>query len=545
MSRPRIALLLALGVPLVVFGLIAAAWAIDSAGHSDTAVRGVVVAGHDIGGTTRTGVRSTVDELASTVEHLPIAIAAGEGTNGFHIDTTASELGLSVDVDATVNAAMDVGRTDSGPAAPVRWLKSLFVDRQLPLRLALDRGKVVSAVGRLEGDRHTEPVEPMLNPTEKGITVVPGKSGVAIDVDHLAAALPSTLNSTSGAIKVTAPRIETRPKVPDSTIQALADTANATTRGKVTLTFGTGRAGIDGPLFRPAFRVVTDASGARLDLDPDMVGQLLTSAKVAPFNPTGVTFDLANGQMVAKGGSDAVVCCGPKAASQIAAGLLGGSTTIAVDPVTVSAADGLAAAGALGIKEVVGEFTTKHAAGQPRVKNIHRISDLTRGVLISPGQTWSVNEFVGRRTVEKGFVTAPVIDKGEFSEDVGGGVSQYATTLFNAAFFAGLDIPEHKAHSIYISRYPFGREATLAYPSVDLKVTNNTPYGVVIWPTYTDTSITVQLWSTRFATGTQQSVTPPSGCGKITVVRARSFTDGRSDSQKYTANYDCTPPTHH
>ena len=105
---------------------------------------------------------------------------------------------------------------------------------------------------------------------------------------------------------------------------------------------------------------------------------------------------------------------------------------------------------------------------------------MTRGVLIAPGETFSANGFVGKRTKEKGFASAPVIENGKFSEDYGGGVSQWATTTFNAAFFAGLDIPDHKAHSIYISRYPYGREATLAYPSVDLKIHNNTPYGVVM-----------------------------------------------------------------
>jgi len=214
-------------------------------------------------------------------------------------------------------------------------------------------------------------------------------------------------------------------------------------------------------------------------------------------------------------------------------------------PEKLTAAEGVKEAAGLGVKEVVGEFTTRHAAGQPRVKNIHLIADLTRGVLIAPGETFSVNKFVGKRTAEKGFVEAPVIEQGEFSTDIGGGVSQYATTLFNAAFFAGLDIPEHKAHSIYISRYPFGREATLAYPSVDLKIHNNSPYGVVIWPTYTASSITVQLWSTKFAAGVQSAQAASKGrCGRVTTTRTRTFVDGRVDTQKYVATYDCNPPAH-
>ena len=69
----------------------------------------------------------------------------------------------------------------------------------------------------------------------------------------------------------------------------------------------------------------------------------------------------------------------------------------------------------------------------------------------------------------------PWIDK-----DLGGGVSQMATTLFNAMFFAGLEDVEHKPHSFYIDRYPVGREATVAWGSLDLRFTNDTPHGVLI-----------------------------------------------------------------
>ena len=80
-------------------------------------------------------------------------------------------------------------------------------------------------------------------------------------------------------------------------------------------------------------------------------------------------------------------------------------------------------------------------------------------------------------------------------------------------------MPEYKMHSEYISRYPYAREATMFYPSVDLKITNDTPHGVVIWPRYTDTSITVQLWSTPFARGEETGKSKRSGCGSVTTTR--------------------------
>ena len=91
-----------------------------------------------------------------------------------------------------------------------------------------------------------------------------------------------------------------------------------------------------------------------------------------------------------------------------------------------------------------------------------------------------------------------MIEDGHFTEDIGGGISQFATTLFNAAFYAGLEIPEYQAHTIYISRYPYGREATMSYPKPDLKIKNTSPHGVLIWTEYTRTTITVSLWSTKY-----------------------------------------------
>ena len=100
--------------------------------------------------------------------------------------------------------------------------------------------------------------------------------------------------------------------------------------------------------------------------------------------------------------------------------------------------------------------------------------------MLKPGETFSLNDTVGERTRENGFTEGFIISNGIFKEDLGGGVSQMATTTFNAMFFAGLKDVEHKPHSFYIDRYPVGREATVAWGSVDLRFRNDTPYGVLI-----------------------------------------------------------------
>ena len=136
---------------------------------------------------------------------------------------------------------------------------------------------------------------------------------------------------------------------------------------------------------------------------------------------------------------------------------------------------------------------------------------------------------MGIRTAENGFVSAGAIQQGHLVSDVGGGVSQFATTLFNAAFFAGLDFADYQSHTIYFSRYPRGREATLGHPAPDLALTNNTPYAVLIWPTYTDTSVTVELWSTPYfeveQTG-QSSSRWGTSCTRWDTFRQRTAPDG-------------------
>jgi vancomycin resistance protein YoaR len=173
------------------------------------------------------------------------------------------------------------------------------------------------------------------------------------------------------------------------------------------------------------------------------------------------------------------------------------------------------------------------------VTNIHKIADIVRGHVILPGETFSVNDFVGKRTKEKGFVDAPVIYNATHDHDIGGGVSQFATTMFNAAFFAGLELTEYQSHSLVISRYPRGREATISWPAPDLKVTNSTPYGVLIWPTYDETSLTVHLYSTHFVDVEAQPTSDArSGrCTRVTTPRLRTYLDGHTAEDKVFALY--------
>ncbi|MDQ3627787.1 MAG: VanW family protein [Actinomycetota bacterium] len=158
----------------------------------------------------------------------------------------------------------------------------------------------------------------------------------------------------------------------------------------------------------------------------------------------------------------------------------------------------------LGITETVSDFVTYFPHAEYRNINQGRAAELINGTLLEADDVFSFNETVGERTRGNGFVPGFVISDGVFAEDLGGGVSQVVTTTYNAAFFAGLEDVEHQPHSFYIDRYPLGREATVAWPVIDMKFANNTPYGVLIqaWVVPSTRSsegeMHVRMWSTEY-----------------------------------------------
>ncbi len=205
----------------------------------------------------------------------------------------------------------------------------------------------------------------------------------------------------------------------------------------------------------------------------------------------------------------------------------------------------------LGVVEPVSTYTTFFTPGEVRNTNIRRIAEILDGTLVPPGANLEINHAVGRRTAEDGFVAAGAILDGEFVSDVGGGVSQFATTFFNAMWFAGVDIITHRPHSFWFERYPAGREATIDYPGVDLELNNNTPYWILVDTHTTEDSVTVTFWSTPYFEVTQ-SIGPrepvPGQDFRVTIQREAVAPaipelelEGFTDDDRFVQTYGIPP----
>jgi vancomycin resistance protein YoaR len=526
--------LLALGVAAV---LVTVAYALDMATHAGEVARNVQLAGTDVSGLGKGELTTAVRGIERRYAGATIRVDAPGGT--FRV--AAKDLGLALDEQATATSAMQAGRRGWIGGRVWGWASSfVFGERTGEVKVTVDRAATTRMVNEKDPGPHTPAVEPGIQYAEGGFEVVPGLVGRGIDPDDLIKAL-SVAGSKGPVIRVSVGRGRVAPRFTQADARRVADEADRLLDGPLTVRVGES----DGEIPLPTLRTWAEARPTEDGLVFGLNAERLQADLAKQFARVGqpaveTKFVVAGGGVQIVPGSTGMTCCEADSAGLIETAVRQKSGEPAVLSLKIHEPKFTAEeAAALGIKESVGSFTTRHPSGQPRVANIHRIADLVRGQVIEPGKTFSVNNFVGRRTAARGFVSAPVIQEGLFVEDVGGGVSQFATTLFNAAFFAGLEFPEYQSHSIYISRYPYGREATLNYPHPDLKIRNTTPYGILIWPTYSSGAISVTLYSTEHwdVTQTNQTKAPQGVCTRVRTERKRTAPDGKSKTDAVFATY--------
>jgi vancomycin resistance protein YoaR len=542
--RRRWRRLLLYGIPMGVVIMLLAAWGIDVHGQDGHVARNVSLNGHRVGGDSRDELAREVSRQADEARNVPVHVVTPNAT----YNTTEDALGVTLDQAATVDAVMDVGHNGSVFLRPVRWVTSLFSTQTVDPRFSVDRATTATGARALEAEAHVDPVEPSIAVGESGnIEVVPGQPGTGINADELADALlvAAPDGSPDRPIEVHVGQGSLAPRFTDADAQRVADEANTLFHRSLTVTIGSQTKLVEPPMIATWLRAVPKDDALVLDVNElAVVGGLSTLFDTAGQPTVDASFTVEDGKPVLHPSQDGTGCCEAGTGAKVLAALQTNASALSLSVVTQRPNLTTEAAQQLGIVEEVGQPetfgpTTHHACCQSRVTNIHLIADIVRGHVILPGETFSVNGFVGERTAARGFVDAPVIYNATESHDIGGGVSQFATTMFNASFFAGLDLVEYQSHSIYISRYPRGREATISFPAPDLKVKNTTPYGILVWPTYDATTLTIHMYSTHFVdvTSGNPSDAKSGVCTRVTTPRVRTYVDGHVDNDSVSALY--------
>lgn len=548
----RVVIVVILGLALLVAGGYGAAYAVAG----DKVPRGTTVAGVEVGGRTEAdAVRALQDGLSDRLDE-PITVTVGDVTE----DVTPADAGLSIDLDASVDAA-GAGKSWH----PERLWDYYTGGEDLDPIVVVDDAAMRDLLDRIGAEAGTLPRDGSLDFTASGVERVEPRAGEAIDPQTAADAL--TAAYLAGESEVELEMVESEPDVDAADVQdALDSFANPAVSGPVTLVFGDSPVRLAPRDFQTALAVRAEGGALVGDVDEEALTALVDAGTTGKGAPVDATVRLVNGKpkvIPAKPG----VTYEPAAVKAAFLDLVvkpAGEREAAVESTVAEPEFSTQDARALKIRKKVSTFTTYYPPASYRDTNIGRAAELIDGTVLKPGETFSLNDIVGERTVENGFTTGTIISNGLFKEDLGGGVSQMATTTFNAAFFAGLKDIEHKPHSVYIDRYPVGREATVAWGAVDLRFQNDTPYGVLIDATVIPSAgrsqgtVTVSMWSTKvwdietttsdryaFTSPKTQTLTTPdcyanAGYGGFDVDVERIFKKPGSDTVEKTENFHTT-----
>lgn len=544
-------------IALVVGGvvaLLAVFYVADLALSSGKVPRGVTVAGVEIGGMSLDAAEAELTEQLTPRLGMPVDVTAGD-TQG---QIVPSEAGIGIDWPATLD------QVGSQPLNPFTRLASFFGNDEVGVVSTRDEVALSAAIEKAAAAAAHEPREGNIvfeDGTPVPVTPQPGQQlDVAVAGDVFAERWPyGDVSLPVESVDVTVTR--------EGLDRALAEVAVPAVAQDLVVRGLDGAVGV----------LPRDAVGAVLSFVPDGSGglepQYNTEAAIGILAPQLAPSETEpkDARIVLDGGRPTIV---PSETGEMVdwpvtleklPDLLKEEGDRSTDAVYKKAEPELTTEGAekLGIKEVVSEFTTsgfEYASGV----NIRLAAQEINGAIVKPGETFSFNDYTGPRGAAEGYVESGIIEAGRPGKAVGGGISQLATTLYNATYFAGMEDVEHTEHSYYISRYPAAREATIYDGAIDLKFRNPFDTGVLIQTIGTSSDITVRIWGTKTVdvqsvTGNRTNFTSPntitlpagsacipsSGAQGFTVSDTRIVTDARTGAQisntTRTVRYDPVP----
>ena len=465
--------------------------------------RGEVMGRVEVAGTPLGGM-DTDQALTAlvAVEDVYLSRPAIFNLEGEVVSVLPPEAGLEIDEETIVADAMAVGRTGNQFSQFFWWLGHIFSTVDVPVSGSVDDESVDAIFDEWDTDVIASPAnQGGVELVDDELAAVSPEVGKGVDRPPAAVILESSMLA-SAAQNMPVPVVTVVPLLTQADVDVAFAEAQQLLSDSIELTHDGTEIVFTTAQLHEAFRSETIVDGTpRIinSFDPEAVDALLEPVREDfEDEPVDAEFEISGDSISIVPGSKGTKIDATETANRLFdAGLTSQRTgelplVEGADPdVTTEYLEGLH------IDHLVSQFTTYHDCCQPRVTNIHKMADTIDGTIVLSGKTFSLNDTVGQRTLEGGYVEAPGILGGVLEESIGGGVSQLTTTLYNAVFWGGYEDVEHKPHSYYFSRYPEGIEATLSWTSPDLRFRNNREGAVLIDTRYTDTSITVRIFGSN------------------------------------------------
>lgn len=479
---------------LGLVALILAFYGVSRAASAGQVAGSVQAEGIELGGLIPDEAETALVDLEANLADAPTTFTVG----GIEVQITPASIGFDVDEAAMVRRAMEIGREGTFVGQFWWWLTHIFSTHELAVDAEVDR-EAVEAVMTIWD------TEVIGNPPFPGGIGINGtvpearypRAGQQLD-RTVAPALMLEQSSTFDRTATALPVITAEPTLTNHDVDQAVLRAQLILAGPVTLRNAEREREVTFSVSQIASGLRTEVLADRIEfsIDPEIVNEILEPLKAeledAPVDAQLVIEgDLAT---VVPGRRGTVI--NPETTAEHLLLAANSAARVGTFPIDESAEPEVTTEEleALGIQHKVSQFTTYHPCCQNRVTNIHLIADKLNNIMVMPGETFSLNESAGERTIEDGYLEDGTIIGGEITDTVGGGVSQFATTFYNAVFWGGFEDIFHKPHSFYFSRYPLGIEATISWPLPDLQFRNDTDSAILIRTSYSNSSITVALY---------------------------------------------------
>ncbi|MEV6830650.1 VanW family protein [Amycolatopsis sp. NPDC051102] len=508
-ARTMMAIGLALGIFVILY-------AIDLAVSAGDVPRGVTVAGIDVGGLSHAEAEAKLRKELEPRLTRPVVVHGGD----VQAELVPSQSGLGLDWPNTL------GLAGHQPLSPITRIMSFFTSREVGVATRTDQNRIGDALRELAEGRLNHPATEgsvgftPIDGSDGGVTPFPILPRQGQQLTDVAGAVHTVTDHWLDPGGVTLAMAITPVKATAAGVQAAYQQIVVPAVAKLVVVHGEGK---DVPLkpvaIASSFQFAAVEGGA-VEVRIDQ-GKLQAALKddLASTETDGKDAQIvfSGDQPTVEPSEDARKVDWEKTFLPLIDVLK--KTDKRDLPVVYSASAPSVttdAASALGIKEVIGEFTTGGLAG-PAATNNRTLAARVSGAIVKPGETFSLGGRSGPRTADAGYVPAPVDEDGTGADVVGGGVSQLASTLYNAAYLAGLADAGHLEHDHYLDRYPVGRDAKAVNADgspVELKLTNDTATGIAVQATVSGDSVTVRIWGTRHyrvegQTGAQTPGEPP------------------------------------
>ncbi|MDF2846629.1 MAG: vanomycin resistance protein VanB [Oerskovia sp.] len=504
---PKVAMWAGIGV-VVLGGLYTGAqWFYSDKVPPETTVAGVSVGGLD----TKAATAALEKGLGGRAAE-PITLQAGTSTTT--LDPAAA--GLAFDAQATAD------ELTSFSMSPAQLWKHVFGGADEEPVTTVDDKKLEAQVTELKARLALEPVDgsvvftdgqPVATPAQDGAEIVEDESIEIISTSWLTSSDPLDLPTTPEAPAVTQ----------EETDAALAQ-AQSVVSAPVTVSVGGQQAELTPDVLASAAAFNATDGALQLTFDgPTLLESVVAGTDNLLDEAADAKFVFVNGAPVIEGGEPGTTIDPVALSSAVTTAVLGTERTATVELTQSDPAESVAALEALGVKEKISEFSTNLTSDAQRTENLRVGASKVNGTLVKPGETFSLTDTLSPITAAGGYYSAGIVQDGKHVEGIGGGLSQMATTTYNAGFYAGLEDVEHRQHSYWFSRYPAGREATIFVGSIDMKFKNNTPYGVLMQSWIGGGQLHVAIWSTKYWTVEESS------SGKQNVVEPTTVTHSGPD----------------